>query len=511
MSTPVGESTSGSEVATADTGLAKVARGSALNLVGAAVSALAGFALVVVITRGSSRADAGVFFTVTSVFLIAGYIGQLGTDLGMVYFLSRARALGRHALIGRYLRTALEPVLAVAVAMSVAMFVLAPELARLTNADHAAQATTYLRILALFVAPSCIAAVLLAATRGMGTMRANVLIEQVGRQILQVALVAIAAALPTKTAIGWAWGLPYIGSLVAVCLWWRSIMRRTPAFDGDVEPVGRAFWRFTAPRTITTVAQQLIQRIDIVLVGALAGATQAAVFTASTRFVVAGQMGSFAVTLAVQPHLAAALARHDHAGAKHLFQTASAWLVGITFPLYLTFCVSGRTLQHVFGAGYGGGASILLLVTLGMLVGAACGDVDSALVMSGRTTWSLANTLFGLAVMVGLDVWLIPIHGAVGAGIGWGVAIMAKNLAGLVQVWLILRIHPFASATLTMIGLNLACFLAIQAAVRALPLPEFLSLVAGFMTAGIAYLAGLWLLRKPLLLDEFRSLRRRRG
>lgn len=494
-----------------DTGLAKVAGGSALNMLGAAVSALAAFALVVVITRGSSRADAGVFFSVTSVFLVAVFIGQLGTDLGMVYFLSRARALGRQGLIRRYVRVAVRPVLAVALAMSVAMFVLAPQLGRLTNGEHAQQATAYLRILALFIAPTCVAAVLLAATRGMGTMRANVFIEQIGRQLLQIVLVAIAVALPTKNAIGWGWGVPYAGSLVAAYLWWRSILRDVPVEATEaVEPVGRAFWRFTAPRTVTSVAQQLIQRIDIVLVGALAGATQAAVFTASTRFVVAGQFGSFAITLAVQPALAAALAQHDQLAVRRLFQASSAWLVGITFPLYLTFCVSGPTLQRIFGAGYGGGATILLLVTLGLLIGASCGDVDSALVMSGRTTWSLVNTLFGLAVMLGLDVWLIPDHGAVGAGIGWGVAVSVKNLAGLAQVWLILRIHPFSTAMLMMAALNVVCFVGIQIGIRSVPLPEALSVGTSFMISGTAYIAGLWILRTPLLLDEFRNLRRRR-
>jgi O-antigen/teichoic acid export membrane protein len=261
---------------------------------------------------------------------------------------------------------------------------------------------------------------------------------------------------------------------------------------------------------VTTVAQQLIQRIDIVLVGALAGATQAAIFTASTRFIVAGQLGSFAVTLAIQPPLAAAIARADHAAAKDLFQTSAAWLAGITFPLYLTFCVSGRTLQHVFGSGYGGGGTILLLVTAGMLAGAACGDVDSALVMSGRTTWSLLNTIFALAVMVGLDVWLIPDHGAVGAGIGWGVAVFAKNLAGLAQVWILLRLQPFATAMVTMISLNLACFLGVQSGIRALPMPELPSFVLGFAVAAGLYLVGLWFLRRQLRLDEFRSLRRRR-
>jgi O-antigen/teichoic acid export membrane protein len=494
-----------------DSGLSRVARGSALNLAGAAISAVCSFALVVVITRGMTRSEAGVFFSVTSIFLVATSIGQLGTDLGLVYFLSRARAIGEHFKIPRYLRSAVIPVLAVSLAMTIAIASLSPTLGRLTNSAHSHDAANYLRTISLFIAPACLATVLLAATRGMGTMRANVAIEQVGRPMIQILLVALAVMVSSRTALGWCWGLPYVASLTAASLWWRSLRPKQPTI-GLREPsagLGRTFWAFTAPRTLASVAQLLMQRIDIVLVGALAGAVQAAVFTASTRFIVAGQMGSFAVSLAVQPPLAAALARHDLDSTRHLFQTSAAWLIGITWPLYLTFCVSGPSLLHVFGHGYGGGSTILLLVTLGMLIGSGCGDVDSVLVMSGRTAWSLANTLLGLAVMIGLDIWLIPLHGGVGAAIGWGGAIAAKNVAGLVQARCAYGLHPFARPMLIMAVLNGACFAGVQSAVRLIPLPETVSLIVALLIAAGAYGMGLWLLRQPLLLDEFRALRRK--
>ena len=182
----------------------------------------------------------------------------------------------------------------------------------------------------------------------------------------------------------------------------------------------RVFWRFTAPRTLASVAQLLLQRVDIVLVAALAGAADAALFTASTRFVVVGQAAGYAISFALQPQLASELAREDLPGARRLFQASAAWLVGFTWPLYLTFCVHGRELLSVFGGGYRSGATILALVSCGLLVGTAVGDVDSVLVMSGRTVLSMANTVLGLAVMIGLDLWLIPRHGALGAAVRLG-------------------------------------------------------------------------------------------
>ena len=493
------------------TPLSRVARGSVATLAGAAISAVVGFALTVVITRGLTKTEAGVFFSVTSLFLVVVSVGLLGTDLGLVYFLSRARALGERSAIAGYLRTALVPVFCVAAAMSAAIFTTAPLLGRLTNPHHAGEASRYLHTLALFVVPACLATALLAATRGLGTMRAGVLVEQVGRQLAQLVIVSIAVAATSTRWIGWAWALPYLGSFLAALLWCRRIRRLVvepePIASRPPSPA-RVFWRFTAPRTLASVAQLLLQRVDIVLVAALAGAADAALFTASTRFVVVGQAAGYAISLALQPQLASELARQDLPGARRLFQASAAWLVGFTWPLYLTFCVHGRELLSVFGGGYRSGATILALVSCGLLVGTAVGDVDSVLVMSGRTVLSMANTILGLAVMIGLDLWLIPRYGALGAAVGWGGALVVKNVAGLVQVHRVYRMHPFSVASALAIGLSAACFGGISGGARLLVGPGLWALVSGLLLSGLGYLAGLWFLRGPLHLAEFGAVRR---
>ena len=177
--------------------------------------------------------------------------------------------------------------------------------------------------------------------------------------------------------------------------------------------------------------------------------------------------------------------------------------------MYLTFCVFGDTLLGVFGSGYSGGAHILTVVVIGLLIGGACGDVDSVLVMSGRTLRSLANTVLGVGVMIGLDFWLVPHHGAFGAGIGWGVALAVKNLAGLAQVWASERIQPVSRSTLAAAALTLACYVGVAELVRLLPVPPVPRLVLALVVATLVYLAGVWVLRGPLELAQLRALRRR--
>ena len=354
------------------------------------------------------------------------------------------------------------------------------------------EASRYLHTLALFVVPACLATALLAATRGLGTMRAGVLVEQVGRQLAQLVIVSIAVAATSTRWIGWAWALPYLGSFLAALLWCRRLRRWWCSRGGRVNAAvtGSGVLAVHRTRTLASVAQLLLQRVDIVLVAALAGAADAALFTASTRFVVVGQAAGYAISLALQPQLASELAREDLPGARRLFQTSAAWLVGFTWPLYLTFCVHGRELLSVFGGGYHSGATILALVSCGLLVGTAVGDVDSVLVMSGRTMLSMANTVLGLAVMIGLDLWLIPRHGALGAAFGWGGALVVKNLAGLVQVHRVYRMHPFSVASALAMGLSAACFGGISGGARLLVGTGLWALVSGLLLSGLALPGG---------------------
>jgi O-antigen/teichoic acid export membrane protein len=505
--------------------LQSVARGGAANLTGALVSALANFALAIVITRGLDKADAGVFFTITSLFVIATVIGQLGTNTGLVYFLPRARVHGRPERVGAYLRTALRPVILTGFALAAAVFVLAPEIAETVTPGHAEEATGLLRVLALFVPVAGAENVLLAATRGLGTMRAYALVEMVGRPLLQLALVTAVVVAADADTVGWAWAAAYLPAALAAAWWWRRLRRRpgllrrpdapaptdgAPTDEPSVSAgLSRRFWRFSGPRALTSVVQVAMQRLDIVLVAALAGAPAAAVYTAATRFIVAGQMGTNALAFAVQPRLAQSLAQGDHRQVQHLYQVSTAWVMVVTWPMYLTFCVFGERLLSVFGKGYQVGASVMLLLSLSMLLSTGFGMVDGVLSMAGHTSWNLGNAVLALVVQVGLDLWLIPQHGVLGAAIGWATAIAVRNVAALTQVAVALRLHPFGPATAAAAVLGLVAFLVVPGAVRLAWDASVPAAVVAVLTGGVVYLLGIARLRTVLELSALRGIRRR--
>jgi len=509
-----------SPAATAATGrprtdgrLAEVARGGVLNLVGAAVAGLGTVALTLIITRSFSEAAAGAFFTAMSLFLIVEAVASLGAATGTVYFITRLRSLGQDHRIPEVVRAATRPVAAVSVAAAVALVLLAAPAARLLvhgQLGHAGARPTEvaaeLRALALALPFAAMLDTVLGASRGYRSMGPTVVVDRIGRPILQLAGIGVAAAAGSTALLAPLWALPYVPAACAVWLWFHRIQRQArPTVPADpVSPASPAareplrFWRFTGPRGLAALAQITIQRIDIVLVAIIRGPAEAAVYTAATRFLVAGQFGNQAISMAAQPRFTEMFAQGDHQGANRVYQATTAWLILLTWPLYLLAVSFGPQVIAVFGHSYRAGAAVMVILGLTMLLATGCGQVDMVLVTTGRSSWSLINGLLAVVVNVGVDVALIPRYGITGAAIGWSAAIVITNLMPLAQVAAAMRLHPFGRGTFVSAALCAFSFGVLPLAARDLIGPGAIPSLAAIGCGCAVMIAGSWHFRGDL-------------
>jgi O-antigen/teichoic acid export membrane protein len=493
-----------------------VARDGALNLVGAGISAVLNVAITVVVTRGFDRRAAGVFFTATSVFLLAYTVARLGTATGAVFFVSRYRRTGQQHRLRASLRVASFPVVATSVVLAALLFGFAPQVSGRILRGGGDDAVAALRVLAVFIPFAAVSDLALAAARGFARMRPLVLVEKIGRPLAQTLLVGtvVLVGASAQVALPAAWVSPYVASALVSWLWLGTLRRAAERRAGlPPGPVTRAeageFWRFTAPRALGSIAQIGLQRLDIILVAALAGPVPAAVYTAATRFLVVGQLGGTAISTAVQHRFGELLAVGDRTGTNRLYQFATSWLMLLLWPVYLLFAVFSGSLLAVFGSGYAVGRSVMVLLALSMLVATAAGSVDNVLNMAGRTTWTLGNAALALAIDVGLDLLLIPHLGILGAAIGWSAAILANNVLPVAQLGWSMRLHPFGRATFAAAALAGGCFGVIPLAALLVAGDRLAVLVAAAVAGAVLYAGLLWRCREVLQLGALRALRRR--
>ncbi|MEO7352106.1 MAG: oligosaccharide flippase family protein [Marmoricola sp.] len=479
--------------------MAGVARGSAINLIGGAFAGVATFLLTILLTRSLPADAVGAFFSVTSLFLLLTTLGQLGTGTGIVYFLARQDPESRRSTGPSYLRVAAGPVFVVAVVTGALMIALADPLASLLGVDGQSGVVPAMWVLGLGTPLAAALNLYTSATRGLGTMRATAVLDQIVRPTLQVVLVAAALFTDSWQLVVLAWVVPYLPSAVASRWWWhRDLGRGGPPGIERVPGLTGTFWRFTGPRALAGVAQLAMQRLDIVLVGAMAGLREAAVYTAATRFLVVGQLVGTAISRAVQPRLARAIGAGERDVTSELYQTATAWLVLLAWPLYLVMALASSTLLSLFGADYTVGAPVVVILSLTMLVATGSGMVDMVLIMAGKTSWNLGNVLFAFTVNLVADILLIPPYGITGAAIGWAAAILCANLVPLAQVRFALKLHPFGRGTLVAMALSAGCFGALPGVVLLTTGSSLWILLPTLALCTLVWGAGVWWTRHTL-------------
>ncbi|GIH99092.1 lipopolysaccharide biosynthesis protein [Planobispora takensis] len=421
------------------------------GLAGAAVSGGAQFLTVVLLTRSTGPETAGTFFTATALCLMTAGILRLDTGNALVHFLSRRAGSPQTAA---YLRAALVPVLLLSVVVSITMAVIAT-----AGGLVPAGASGAVLVTALALPVVVCSDILIAATRGLGTMRLTALLDGALRPLGQLVLLALVlsavpadvSASPGPAALLAAWALPYLPVLLPAAFWLR---RRSSAEPPSVRRgAARELWRHIWPRSAAAAVQAVFQRLDIVIVAALAGPAEAAVYTAATRFKVVGQLAGQGLAQAAQPRLVRALSGGDLSRARRLYQTTTAWLVLLTWPIWAGYAALAPWLLGLFGHGgrggdYTAGVPVALVLAATMMVATACGMADVALTAAGHTRAGLVNLLTAVAVTVALDVALIPSLGTLGAALGWSGGVLTKNLLPLWRLHRRYGLRPFGRHTL---------------------------------------------------------------
>jgi O-antigen/teichoic acid export membrane protein len=498
--------------------LVGLARGWLLALFGLASSSVLGFLFAIVVARELGADEAGVFFAALALFTILTAAAQFGANTGAVRTVARFRALGRGGDVGRTLHGALCPVVVISVVLALAIFVLAPDISRLIirGADPEA-AVPYLRVFAPFLPFASATAVIVAATRGFGTMVPFVGVEHLGKGSarLLLALAVLGSGLG-GAALAVAWAVPIALACVVAGGALIVLLRRGEAKPSKaVRPSTRwgltfEFWRFAAPRGVASIFQITLLWLDTILLAALASPHDAGIYTAAARCATQGAFAIHAVVFVIGPLVSGLLATDERERAQAVYQTATSWLTALSWPIYFSLVAFAPLVLSIFGPEFAAGETALVILACAMLVAMACGPVNVVLVMAGKTSWNLLNAFFALAVNVVLNLALIPEFGLSGAAVAWATSILIANVLPLIQIRLFLGLHPFASG-FTTVAVAAATFYGLLGLVIRYAfgtgVAEFL-VFAALATGG--YLAVLWRRRDALQLGVLRqSLERR--
>jgi O-antigen/teichoic acid export membrane protein len=264
------------------------------------------------------------------------------------------------------------------------------------------------------------------AFTGLQRTAASILPEEI---FLPLAVIAWALVIPAARIAGVLGGYLAVSAVVcigaAVVLW-----RRLPGEARRAEARYRTrYWTIVAlPMVVGSASQLVMNRIDVLMLGSLAGMAAAGLYTAASRVAMLNIFALAAINTVTTPLLATAYFSGDR---KRFFRICNMSLLGAAagaLPFFLLMVLAPGWLLGLFGPAYRNAGPLLQILALGQFVNAATGPVGFALLMAERER-DFARSLLGVAVLCVLGHWLvIPRAGALGAAWVSAGAVAALNV-----------------------------------------------------------------------------------
>lgn len=489
-----------------------MARSGAFSLVGSMTSAFMGLLLTVAIGRLLGTSGAGVLLQAIAAFTIALSVAKAGLTTTAVWLLPRVAdedvAQVRPALVGLLLPSAGIGVLA-GLLMYAGGDVIDPQGQGVAQSLHA---------LAWVLPFGTVMIVALSATRGLGGVRPFVLINSIAVPTLRVLLVVLVTSVSAGTlgaTIAWAAPLPF-AAVVSVLLVARNVGRRehranAPRRWGPSRSLQRRIWGYALPRSVSGILEQALNWLNVLLVGLLASPAGAGIYGAASRFVGAGLILNTAMVIVVAPLYSRSLGLGRVAEAQSAYRTTTQWIVLFSMPIYLIFVGFGGTVMSILGDEFRRGADTLLILSLGLMVVLLTGNIQSVLLMSGRSGLAAGNKAVALAVDVSLVFVLVPVMGIQGAAVAWGLSVIIDAGLAAYQVQRLVGIQVLGRSILFAAVVPLAAFGLPGTLMRVLMGDTLKGLVISCAMGVVLWVATAFLFRRQLELAAITSMLNRGG
>ena len=476
-----------------------VAKGGAIQLVGQITERLLSFFFQAVLFRLLGPGPLGLYKQVQQLLMNSSQLGLAGFNYAAMRFITKARAEGDHAAVRGTMRVALGASGIASLVVFAALMVFAPALAEPfgESSTQDAELARLIRLGAIFVPLFAMLQVLRYCTQAYKTMVPSVIagniVRPVSRFVLGVAVLLagfeVAGAVVTFTISA--------GIAALVAAWYLRRMlteqERAATPGAEVGPVVR----FALPQAGASLLGIQTLGLGILILGTLSTDRAVGLFSIALSLQGMGNVFLGGIVNIWAPVVSDLHSKGEIERLGSLYKTINRWIATFSLPFLAVLILEPDVMLLFFGDKAQGAESIVVLLAIGNLFYTGTGPTGYLISMTGHPGINFINSAISVAAYVGLGLWIVPEHGAVGmAAVDLGVTAFINTLR-VIEAKILVGLQPFGRnffkpvvATLVGGGVLLAS--------RLLTDDNTFAEIAAIAVAAVAYLFAL----KVMGLDE---------
>jgi O-antigen/teichoic acid export membrane protein len=399
-----------------------------------AISLIAGFALTVIITRVLQPSHAGAFFLCLSMVVVLSKLASLGVPNAVLAESGRLAVAGPVEMNGQFLRKLALLSLLSSVIVGGTCAVLLPGISQSILRSKLLGSASI--VVGFWIVARTMQSVTCETSRGKGEVFWYLFVSGLCSSLVTMGLLlgigglgwhadyrgAVTAGLigaVVASGVGYIRSKPLLGAA-------RGPSRRKP--NQPTRTCDPYLRTIVLPLLVADVLGLILTQGDIWIVGGYFGQRTAAVYGAAARVAVLAGL-SLTIVNQVVPNL---IVRMQEEGSRQRLERTLRGVAGMALVPALAvsfgFILWGRfILRNAFGASYGDGSEILVVLGLAQVLTVASGSAGYVLIMHNRFGSLAMACGVGVVLGFGAAVALAPHVGMIGAALGVAVGIAAQQ------------------------------------------------------------------------------------
>lgn len=453
-------------------GIVDVARGGGISLLGnagtKAITYFYNFALIWQL--GAERF--GEFTLAVTIVSFIGLVSNIGLPQGIIRYGAIEMLENGRSGVNQVMKSALKIIIPVCVLSAIALAFGAIGLSTLVFKKP--ELTPVFQVLAVGIPFVALQSTFLAGTRSMKEMKYTSIVGVIQPLIaLVLAIILVALGMDVMGA-AIAYNISYVvGSILALTFYLHMIPSKERR--GGRYPL-RQMIKFSVPLSMTEWMQYANERTEIFFLGLLPGAVGISIYKIAWSLAGLETLLRLSLEQILAPYSSDLTHRREITQLGSLYKITAKWGFTAALMIFLIYVLFGKEIMGFFDPSLVSGAWVLVALGAAQLFNEFTGACNTILIMSGRSWLTLMNTIVTFGVNIAMDWALIPTYGLVGAAIAGATTVVLLNVMRVIEVWVILKIHPWKWSF-------------------------FKPALAGVITAGGIYLLNRYVMPESLVLD----------
>jgi len=348
------------------------------------------------------------------------------------------------------------------------------KLHHLANQDTLNRSISLLQLMAPVIPLMTMQIMWFAGLRGFKAFKWRVISTSILQPLLQIALLGLVLVFfHTRdgiTAVALALLLStFLNTFLGLYFLFKEMNKVATPEPGQYEV--REWLTFASFNFLTTIIDTVLDSVDTILLAAFGVSdVQLGLYGAALRISNFVQMPLLSINNIFAPTIAELHSKGEIKKLESMFKIVTKWSVTFSLPLFLICVLFGEYLLILPGQSFAGAWPLLDAFALGAMINAGTGAVGYMLLMTGYQRLSFLNSAVAVVANIGLGILLTPRYGAMGTAISTGLAIVVLNIMRLLQVVLLLKMHPYRWDFIKPLGAGLISSALVVGIMLALPM-----------------------------------------